>query len=278
MKRMLILVTLTCLLQATFASAGERRLHGQILRLDEESRRVPVEKNIKVVIDEIGATNYTEENGLFDYFLRDRDRPGKEITFRVGLDEHVIHEPLDGQMHIPKDSELDQLLRLLIVKKGSPALKSDARFNKTIQAATAKARDQIKPVKPDKDNQPVAVTLEVNEAASKLGFTEEEFRQWINEQADRQAHNPDLQAQARAAAAQNNFLKAGDLEMQAMDRLAETYARAKPQKQHGPFWLAPPVIVHLVDNTSPFSPEELELLALELVKGYRFAGDSYYNT
>lgn len=273
MKRALILITLAYLLQATFASAGERRLHGQILRLDEESHQMPVEKNIKVVIDEIGATNYTEENGLFDYFLRDRDRPGKEITFRVGLDDHVIHEPMDGQMRIPKDSELDQLLRLLIVKKGSQALKSDARFRKTIDVGTAEARDQVKP---NKNEQAVKVTLDLTAAASKLGFTDEEFRQWIIEQAARQARSPDLQAQARAAAARNDFRKAGDLERQAMGPLEETYARARPLKQHGPPWPSP-TIIHLVSDSHPLSAEELEQLALELVNGYQFAGDAYYN-
>ena len=272
MKRILLLLFILFLLSCDLSFAKERRLQGQVMILEESHERVPP-RNTEVVISEINTSEPTDDNGRFAHFLRDIDRPNQDIKFLVKVEGYVIQDPLDGNTRIPKDSELYKLIRLLLVKKGSPDILSAARFEKSVEEATVKAKDQVKL---GKDEQRVPIELKVEEVAAKLGFSEEVFRRWILEKAAEQERSQNPKARARAAAAKGEFNKAGDLQMQATERLAEAYARARPKKQQGP-WPIDHAIPRLVKDSSPLVAEDLEQLALELVKGFRFAGDAYYN-
>lgn len=274
MKRKILLALIFCLLTTSLAFANERRLQGQVLVLGEHNERVPARRNTEVVILQIQTSEYTDANGVFAYYLREKDKANKEIEFRVILDGYIVQDPLDGQTRIPKDSELDNLIRLLLVKQGSPYILSTARFYNSVEVANVKAKDQVKL---GKDEQRVPIVLKVEEGATKLGFSEEAFRRWILEKAAELETNPNPKARARAAAAKGNFNKAGDLQMQATEQLAETYARTRPKKQRGPWLPIDQAIPRLVKDSSSPTAEDLEQLALELVKGFRFAGDAYYN-
>jgi tetratricopeptide (TPR) repeat protein len=273
MNRVLLLAFLSLLLFAGSVSAKERRLMGQILVQTDNNEKLPAKKNTEVVIIEIGSSEYTDTNGVFSYLLRDADKANKAINFVVNVYEHVIQDPLDGQTRIPKDNELENLFRILVVKKGSPALLSKGRFEKSVEEANVKAREQVSPGKQD---QYPPVTLSFAEAASKLGFTADEYREWIRRTAVELEKKKDPQALARAAAANGEFERAGDLSMQATERQAELM-RPRPKHQHGPSIGNRRAVPRLIKEASPQSLDDLEDIAFELVKGFRFAGDSYYN-
>ena len=157
MNRATFLALLPCLLLTNPVLATERRLMGQVLVLGENNEKTPAKKNTEVVIVEIGSSEYTDSNGLFAYLLRDKDRPNKEINFLVKIDEHVMQDPLDGQTRIPKDKDLENLFRILMVKKGSQALLSKGRFDKSVEEANLKTNEQVNSSK--KDQQPRLTTL-----------------------------------------------------------------------------------------------------------------------
>ena len=106
-------------------------------------------KNVEVVILEIGSSEFTDRNGLFNYPLRDRDRAQTPVQFKVEMPEYVIQDPVNGHTKIPKDRDLVTPSRIFMMKKGSPKLLTDVRIEKTIEVGTTKGKDQVDPKKKD---------------------------------------------------------------------------------------------------------------------------------
>ena len=279
MKRLIVICFLCSLLVGNLAFGKDRRLKGLVLLIGENNEEVPA-KAVEVIILEIGSSEFTDRNGVFDYPLRDRDKAGKPVQFEIEIADYAIQDPVKGYTKIPKDKDLEALLKIFMMKKGSPKLLTDARIEKTIEEGTTNGRDQVNPAKKDikEGNTSVDLNKYFDDQAKELRLTPENFRERVQQWAahtERKERNP--QKLALAAASWNDFGRAGDQHNRAAEILEQQFQTPKPKKQNRPLLPDLQVRPHLVRKQNTPSQEDIESLRYEIVKEFRLAGDSYYN-
>src|SRR4051812_27458120 len=107
MRWVIGLLGFACLL----GSQPRRELRGRLVRGDGSSPvAVP---RVKVVLNETGSQDVTDDNGNFHLFLPDAFGPGREITITVSAPGLVVRDPPGGRLRIPADLLNLQQIELL---------------------------------------------------------------------------------------------------------------------------------------------------------------------
>lgn len=132
---------------------------GQSFAVDLKGKMVFVGKHdeltravgIDVVINETGDSGKTKAGGLFRISLPQRLKARGSVTLSVSKPGWVIQYPLDGETPLP--TNLDTLIHVRLVPKGSKKLWSADRIEKIIRDTVDKSKDQFrasgKPQAPD---------------------------------------------------------------------------------------------------------------------------------
>jgi hypothetical protein len=161
-------------------------LKGKVMLVGKHDEVTPV-VGIDVVINETGDSGKTKAGGLFRISLPQRLKARGSVTLSVSKPGWVIQYPLDGETPIP--TNLDTLIHVRLVPKGSKKLWSADRTEKFIRDTTEKAKEQFrasgKPQTPD-------FSRYIKEWAVRYGVSpqqaREEIAKWVSEAEEK--HDP----------------------------------------------------------------------------------------
>ena len=161
-------------------------LKGKVMLVGKHDEVTPV-VGIDVVINETGDSGKTKAGGLFRISLPQRLKARGSVTLSVSKPGWVIQYPLDGETPIP--TNLDTLIHVRLVPKGSKKLWSADRTEKFIRDTTEKAKEQFrasgKPQTPD-------FSRYIKEWAVRYGVSpqqaREEIAKWVSDAEEK--HDP----------------------------------------------------------------------------------------
>ena len=180
-------------------------LKGKVVLVGKHDETTPA-VGIDVVINETGDSGKTKAGGLFRISLPQRLKARGSVTLSVTKPGWVIQYPLDGETPIP--TNLDTLIHVRLVPKGSKKLWSADRIEKFIRDTAEKAKEQFrasgKPQAPD-------FPRYIKEWVVRYGLSpkqaREEIAKWVSEAEEK--HDP--YQLGLAAYARKNFWKASEL-------------------------------------------------------------------
>lgn len=105
-------------------------LRGRVFLVEDSDELTPA-SDIKVTLLQTAGKTVTDDDGLFSLSLPGSGQPGSKVQLTVRKDDWVIYPPMDGEVTIPA---LDtDLVKIRLVKKGSPKLWSAERIEKLIR-------------------------------------------------------------------------------------------------------------------------------------------------
>ena len=94
------IVFVACAVCVASAQSG-RQLLGRLVQGDDQSQH-PV-AHVKVVLEESGGHDLSDDDGHFRLFLPDKLRPGDEVSITVTAPGFAVYEPPGGKLRIPAD-------------------------------------------------------------------------------------------------------------------------------------------------------------------------------
>jgi hypothetical protein len=223
-------------------------LNGRVVLVGEQDDITPA-VGIDVTIDETGDSGKTKAGGLFRIALPDRLKTRGSVTLSVSKPGWVIQYPLDGETPIP--TNLDTLVHIRLLPKGSKKLWSADRIEKFIRDTAEKAKTQVKPDTPKE--QPVSIEFGryIKEWAGQYGFTPQqakaEIDKWVGEVEEKQE---DFYRLGLAEYYKKNFHKAYELASESGERHAKAYEQ---------------------------KTQEAERYRTQAIRDYKLAGDAAYS-
>ncbi len=161
-------------------------IKGKVVFVGKHDETTPA-VGIDVVINETGDSGKTKAGGLFRISLPQKLKARGSVTLSVSKPGWVIQYPLDGETPIP--TNLDMLIHVRLVPKGSKKLWSADRIEKFIRDTAEKAKEQFrasgKPQTPD-------FPRYIKEWAVRYGLSSqqarEEIAKWVSEAKEK--HDP----------------------------------------------------------------------------------------
>jgi hypothetical protein len=209
-------VVLGAMFACLAAAQPKRELLGKLVKGDDPSQ--PPVPLAKVVLDESGSHDISNDDGLFHLFLPEVLRPGDEVTITVTVAGFAVFEPPGGKLRIPADVARTRIsVRLL--PKGSPKFWSDTQLRALVERTAKESNRQ--PSQPGSKERP-DLERYLKDWAVQYGFSVEEVRaevnRWAADVASRKGNTLD---HALAAFATRNF---GEANKQALDAASEAEA------------------------------------------------------
>ncbi len=191
----LIIVTIVFVPGQSFAED----LKGKVVFVGKHDELTPA-VGIDVVINETGDSGKTKAGGLFRISLPQRLKARGSVTLSVWKSGWVIQYPLDGETPIP--TNLDTLIHVRLVPKGSKKLWSADRIEKFIRDTADKAKEQFRasgrPQTPD-------FARYIKDWAAWYGLSPQQAREEIAKWASEAEEKHDLYRLGLAAYARKNF-------------------------------------------------------------------------
>lgn len=193
-------------------------LKGKVVFVGKHDELTPA-IGIDVVINETGDSGKTKAGGLFRISLPQRLKARGSVTLSVSKPGWVIQYPLDGETPIP--TNLDTVIHVRLVPKGSKKLWSADRIEKFIRDTADKAREQFraegKPQSPD-------FARYIKEWAVRYGLSPQEAKKEIARWVSKTEQKHDLYQLGLAAYARKNFGEASNFfETSAEERLRRAH-------------------------------------------------------
>jgi hypothetical protein len=224
-------------------------LKGKVMLVYKDDTLEPA-VGIDVVIEETGDSGKTKAGGLFRIFLEEKLKVRGSLTLSVSKPGWVIQYPLDGQTLIP--TNLDALVQVRLLPKGSKKLLSGDRIEKWIRDAAEKAKtQQVKPELPQQQQAPIEFGRYIKDWAIQYGFTPQqakaEIDKWVGEVEEKQE---DFYKVGLAEYYKKNFRKTYDLASESGQRHARAYE---------------------------LNVQEGEINRMLAVRDYKLAGDAAYS-
>nr|MDH4357971.1 tetratricopeptide repeat protein [Nitrospira sp.] len=180
-------------------------LKGKVVFVGKHDETTPA-VGIDIVINETGDSGRTKAGGLFRISLPQRLKARGSVTLSVSKPGWVIQYPLDGETPIP--TNLDTLIHVRLVPKGSKKLWSADRIEKFIRDTVEMAKDEVRTVgKP----QEVDFSRYIREWAMQYGFSAQQAKNEIDKWVTETEQDSDPHQLGLAAYARNNFVEAGKL-------------------------------------------------------------------
>lgn len=215
----LILFFVTLSLVPNLLLAGD--LRGKVVIVGEHDEPIPA-VGVDVTIDETGDSGKTKAGGLFRIALPDRLKARGSVTLSVNKSGFVIHHPLDGQTPIP--TNLDTLVQVRLVPKGSKKLWSDDRLEKLIRDTAEKAKSQVQLDVPKEKQESIDFDRYIKDFAMRYGFTPEQVKAEIDKwvQAD-ERKSDDSYRRGLAEYYKKNFFRAYEFARESGERDAKAY-------------------------------------------------------
>src|SRR5579872_2593472 len=163
-----------------------RQLLGKLVKGDDQSQ-YPL-TNAKVVLEESGSQDISNDNGHFHLFLPDIYSPGDEITISVVALGYAIYEPPGGKLRIPKDLARTRIV-VQLLPKGSLKFLSDAQLRSLVERT---AKDSNRRTSGTNISASADPTPYLEEWAIQHGFTLAEIRaqlaRWAENTASQKAN------------------------------------------------------------------------------------------
>src|SRR5690349_11622193 len=190
---------LSLLLASPLAAQQARELRGQIFHLGENGEKIS-EPGLIVTLVETGATDDTNDQGIFRLPLPPAFQSGDSVTISIDKTGWRIRYPLDGETRVPRVSEI---LPVELLPVGSKLFWTHDRIEKFVQDASERSKQERR----RKDEAPsLNLGREIKEWAAKYGFSTQEAREeidrWI---ADVEAAHEDSYQKGLAAFAKQQF-------------------------------------------------------------------------
>lgn len=228
----------------TQGKACESVLRGRMFYIKDNDDLAPA-PNVNVTLVQTSVETVTSHMGRFDVPLTASLQPGVKVQVEITHNEWVIYSPIDGELTIPAlDTEL---VKIRLVKKGSPKLWSAERIEKFIQDMASKAKEQVRP---EGKPQEIDFSRYIKDWASKYGFSAHKAKAGIDRWVADIEQQEDLYHLGLAAYAKKNFVLAGKhFEKSAERKLNEMRA----------------------------AEEMVQKLREEVVRDYSMAGDTRYS-
>ena len=233
------------LLTLTAPAQSRRELLGKVVKGDDQSQTPAV--HAKVVLDESGSHDISDDDGHFRLFIPDLFSAGHEITIKVTLPGFAVYEPAGGRIRLPDDLARARQ-QIVMLPKDSPKFKGHAQIKALIERT---ARESSSQVSQPGSKEPPDSARSLKDWAVEHGFGLEDVRRevnrWASEVESRKSSFYDL---GLAAFAKHNFGEANERALDAAE--AEETSLATLQKQQN---------------------EHLE----RAINAYRLAGDAAYS-
>jgi hypothetical protein len=205
-------------------------LKGEVLLVKKQKKKTPA-IGIDVTIKESGDSGKTKAAGLFRIFLSRQLKGKGSVSLSVNKPEWVIQYPLDGETPIP--TNLDMLVHVYLLPKGSKKLWTDDRFEKFIRDIAEKAKSQVKPEAPQGQKASIDFGRYVKDWAVQYGFTPQqaklEIDRWVEEVENNQE---DFYRVGLAEYYKKNFHKAYELANESGERNAKAYAQKSNEAEN----------------------------------------------
>jgi|CXWL01.1.fsa_nt_gi tetratricopeptide (TPR) repeat protein len=187
------------------ADASERYLKGRVLLIEHNDELRPASW-ISVTLLQTADSVVTGPEGLFKLSLPDTYHPGIKVELSVEMDGWVIFSPQDGEIIIPAlDTEL---VKLRLVKKGSPKLLSAERIEKFIRDTAEQSKEQVRP---EGTPQEIDFSRYIKDWALKSGFTSQQVKNEVDKWIAEAEQKDDPYKLGLAAYAKKNFGEASKL-------------------------------------------------------------------
>ena len=210
----LLIVLLFALLTQQIA-AQDRRLRGKVVQVEDPNFEIP-EVGVRVKVEETGGSDVTNSIGVFVIPLpkgienagqRKEIKAGTRLRLIVDKPGWVIHNPLEGWIHVPEDPA--ELLRIRLLPRGSRLLWTNDRLEALIEELSDASARQARP---QDGPQEVDFGPLLKEWATRYGFSVHEVREEIDRWATEVAQNEnDIHRLGLVAFLRNNFGKAAQL-------------------------------------------------------------------
>ena len=243
---------LSLLLASPLAAQSARELRGQIFHLGENGERIS-EPGLIVILVETGATDDTNDQGIFRLPLPPAFQPGDPVTISIDKPGWRIRFPLDGEARIPRDL-LREIVPVELLQVGSKLFWTHDRIEKFIRDASERSKQEGRR---EDDAPSLDLGREIKDWAAKYGFSAQEAREeidrWI---ADVEAVHEDSYQKGLASFAKQQF-----------DTAAERFRDSAEWR------------IRQLDETRKQQEklaERAERLQEEVVRDLRLEGDSHY--
>lgn len=252
-------ITLLFLLLASpLAALPARELRGQVFHLGENGEKVS-EPGLIVTLVETGATDDTNDQGIFRLPLPPAFQPGDPITISVDKTGWRIRYPLDGGARIPRDLPRE-IVPVELLQVGSKLFWTNDRIEKFIRDASERAKQEVRLQEGrQRDNAPTLdLGRDIKDWAAKYGFSaqeaQKEIDRWI---AEVEAAHEDSYQKGLAAFAKQQF----DVAVERFRDSAEWRIRQLAETRKQQETLA----------------KEAEKLLEEVVRDLRLEGDAHFH-
>ena len=235
------------------AAQPSRELRGQIFHIGESGAKIS-EPDLIVTLVETGATDDTNNQGIFRLPLPPAFQPGDSITIAIDKTGWRIRYPLDGEARVPRDLQRD-IVPIELLQVGSKLFWTHDRIEKFIQDFS----ERSKQVGRREDSAPsLDLGREIKDWASRYGFSAEQAREEINQWiAEVEAAHEDNYQEGLAAFAQQQFDTASHRFRASAEWRIRQLGEARKQQEA--------------------VAEKAERLQGEVVRDLRMEGDSHYH-
>jgi tetratricopeptide (TPR) repeat protein len=239
-----------CLIITLFLSerAFAEDLKGRVVFVGEQNDITPA-VGVDITIAETGDSAKTKAAGLFRIALTDKLKVRGSVTLSITEPGWVVQYPLDGETPIP--TNLDTLIQVRLLPKGSKKLWSTDRIEKFIRDTAEKAKTQVKPETPKEQAVAIDFGRYIKDWAGQYGFTPQqakaEIDKWVGEVEKKQE---DFYKLGLAEYYKKNFQKAYELATESGERHARAYAQ---------------------------KIQEAETYRAQAMRDYKLAGDAAYS-
>ncbi len=180
-------------------------LKGKVVFVGKHDELTPA-VGIDIAINETGDSGRTKAGGLFRISLSQKLKVRGSVTLSVAKPGWVIQYPLDGETPIP--TNLDALIHVRLVPKGSKKLWSTDRIEKFIRDTVDKTKDELRAAG---KSQEVDFGRYIREWSIRYGFSSQQTTSEIDRWVSITEQNNDPYRLALAAYSQRNFIEAGRL-------------------------------------------------------------------
>jgi tetratricopeptide (TPR) repeat protein len=213
-------------------------LRGRVFFIGDDDQPTAA-SDVSVTLLQTAEKTITDSDGLFTLPFPDTFQPGTTVEVGIKKDDWVIYSPIDGEITIPVlDSEL---VKIRLIKKGSPKLWSAERIEKFIENMGRKAKEQIRPEGKPED---VDLGRYIRDWALQCGFSPQQAKVEIDKWVAEAEQKNDPHQLGLASYAKKNFgqasklLEASALEKVRLAREAGITAQQFTKEAIRDFWLA----------------------------------------
>ena len=171
-------VTLLSFLASPLAAQPARELRGQVFHLGENGEKIS-EPGLIVTLVETGATDDTNDQGIFRLPLPPAFQSGDSVTISVDKTGWRVRYPLDGETRVPRVSEI---LPVELLPVGSKLFWTHDRIEKFVRDASERSKQEGR-----REGHAPSLDLsrDIKDWAAKYGFNAQEVRneidRWIAE-------------------------------------------------------------------------------------------------